>query len=116
MLDNHDAKKIQEILQSELGDIKKTQQTMQSGLKTMQSEFGVMQSEFKVMQSELKDIRKSQETFQSDLKSIKTDIAKIRTDTSTIVNSFGREVITLRQRVERIEEILNLPPLADSVA
>ncbi len=62
---------------------------------------------------DLDQIRKAVSTevnaqLKSEFKPVKTDIAKIRGDVSTIVNFFDREVLDLRQRVERIEEVLTI--------
>jgi len=50
--------------------------------------------------------------FKIELKPIKSDISKIRKDIDVIISLFDREYVNLRQRVERIEEHLNLPPLS----
>lgn len=48
-----------------------------------------------------------------ELDPIKKDIVQIRKDSKTIVDYFDREYLGLRTRVERIERIMNLSPLAD---
>lgn len=53
--------------------------------------------------------------FKIELKPIKSDISKIRKDIDAIISLFDREYVNIRQRVERIEEHLNLPPLASQL-
>jgi len=48
--------------------------------------------------------------LKSELKPIKNDIAKMRIDISTMIAFFDKEVIELRTRVSKIEEILNIKP------
>lgn len=50
--------------------------------------------------------------LKTELKPIKSDIAKMRKDIDVIISLFDREYLDLRKRVERIEDHLNLPPLA----
>lgn len=47
----------------------------------------------------------------SKLKPLKDDVTQIRKDIKTIVNFFDKEYLELRERVERIEQHLNLPPV-----
>lgn len=46
------------------------------------------------------------------IKPLREDIEKIRKDVSSIVNFFDNEYLELRQRVERIENHLNLSSIA----
>ena len=67
--------------------------------------------------TDLKDIgnlldERLDKQFKIKLKPIKSDISKIRKDIDVIVSLFDREYINLRQRIERIEEHLNLPNLS----
>jgi len=50
-----------------------------------------------------------QKTIKTEFKPIKSDMGKMRKDIDTMLSLFDREYIDLRQRVERIEEHLNLP-------
>lgn len=59
----------------------------------------------KAIQDELSALRK-------DNKTIKEDISQIRKDIKTIVNFFDKEYLELRERVDRLEQHLNLPPLS----
>ena len=46
-----------------------------------------------------------------ETKSLKADVAKIRKDIDIIITLFDREYLNLRERVQRIEEHLELTPL-----
>mgnify|MGYP001001382635 FL=1 len=60
------------------------------------------------------DIQKIDEVFskrlKGEIKPIQEDVSKIRKDIKTIVNFFDQEYLSLRNRVERIEEHLGLQP------
>ena len=60
------------------------------------------------------DIQQIDEVFSKrlklELKPIQEDVTKIRKDIKTIVNFFDQEYLSLRNRVERIEEHLGLQP------
>lgn len=88
MLNENDLRKIKGIVKDELKD------------------------EFKTVKSDVASIRRDTKAFKDELKTVKSDIASIRRDTKTIANFFDREYLTLRARVERVEEFLHLPPLA----
>lgn len=67
--------------------------------------------------TDLKDIgnlldERLDKQFKIKFKPIKSDISKIRKDIDVIISLFDREYINLRQRIERIEEHLNLPNLS----
>lgn len=51
------------------------------------------------------------EPIKKDIKTIKSDIVHIRKDSKTVVNFFDKEYLDLRNRIERLEEILKLPPI-----
>lgn len=50
----------------------------------------------------------TKEIIQKELKPIREDIIKIRKDIKTVVNFFDQEYLELRNRVEKIEQFLNL--------
>lgn len=54
-----------------------------------------------IVQEELVPIKK-------ELKTIKEDIIQIRKDQNAIIKFFDEEFLNLRQRVDRIEEVLHI--------
>lgn len=46
-----------------------------------------------------------------ELKPIKRDLRKINGDINTVINVFDRDIITLRKRVDRVEDQMGLSPL-----
>lgn len=57
--------------------------------------------------------KKAGPLIEKKLKPIEKNINSIKKDTSVIISFFDREVLRLRQRIDRIEEHLNLPPLSN---
>lgn len=57
----------------------------------------------------LEDLKRELKPIKSDIKTMKEDISKIREDQNTIIAFFDSHYLDLRKRVERIEEVLNLP-------
>lgn len=66
--------------------------------------------------SDLKEIdrvvsKRIKTEIKTELKPIKSDISKMRKDIDVLISLFDRDYVDLRNRVERIEEHLDLPPL-----
>lgn len=66
----------------------------------------------KVVKEENKNLA-SKSDLKKELDPIKKDISKIRKDINAIIGFFDTEYLELRKRVERIEDHLNLPPIAN---
>lgn len=60
---------------------------------------------------DLKSIKLDLGVLKNDVKTIKTDMTKVRKEITTLFDFLDRDFLDLRQRVDRIEEHLNLPPL-----
>lgn len=58
-----------------------------------------------------KDLNLIKNLVKTELKPVKQDLGKIRRDISTLVGFFDSEIVDLRERLDRVEEILNLKPL-----
>jgi hypothetical protein len=70
-------------------------------------------SKFKnLLQTELAPIKTDIKILKGDLGTVKKDVAKTRKDVDVMLSMFDREYLELRKRVERIEEHLNLTPVA----
>ncbi|PIU03961.1 hypothetical protein COT44_00335 [Candidatus Shapirobacteria bacterium CG08_land_8_20_14_0_20_39_18] len=50
--------------------------------------------------------------LKTDVKTIKNDVTKVRRDMTTLFDFLDKDFLDLRQRVDRIEEHLGLPPLS----
>lgn len=62
------------------------------------------------MKADLEYIRENMVT-KNEFLPVKNDTAKIRRDIDTVISFFDREYLGLRAKVERIERVLDLPPL-----
>lgn len=58
------------------------------------------------------DLKEINTLLTRQLKPIKTDVSKTRKDVDVMLSMFDREYVELRRRVDRIEEHLNLEPIA----
>lgn len=56
------------------------------------------------------EIQKEVSALKDKVKNLEIALSKIQKDIRKIVNFFDEEYLTLRRRVERLEEHLNLPP------
>lgn len=65
------------------------------------------------LDQKLDPIKKDITEMRKDITVMRKDITEIRKDSKTIVNYFDNEYLELRTRVERIERIMNLSPLAN---
>jgi Skp family chaperone for outer membrane proteins len=67
----------------------------------------------KRIKAELEPVRKEvAKQIKEEILPIREDITHIRKDIKTIVNYFDREYLTLRNRIERIEQHLGLHPIS----
>jgi hypothetical protein len=86
-----------------------TKQDLDILRKTIKQEF---QLELTSVKQDLKsirnEIREEVLPIKNDLKTMKIDITHIRKNQKTIINFFDREYLDLRERVERIEEVLKI--------
>ena len=75
----------------------------------------VQQETRKIVQEETKKIvqQETRKIVKEELVPIKKDITQIRKDIKAIVSFFDEEYLELRNRVERIENHLNLPPISN---
>lgn len=66
----------------------------------------------KIVKEELKmeidPLKKDVKELKGDVKTLRTDVAKVRKGMDTIVSSFDREYLELRERVENIEKHLGI--------
>ena len=60
---------------------------------------------------ELQPVKKDVITLKNDVKTIKKDVTKVRKNMTTLFDFLDKDYLDLRQRVDRIEEHLGLPPL-----
>lgn len=60
------------------------------------------------LEQKLEPIRNDLSVVKKDMRSAKSDITKIRSDIDIIIDSFDRDYLDLRGRVERIEEKLGI--------
>jgi predicted nucleic acid-binding Zn-ribbon protein len=67
--------------------------------------------EIEPLKKDVQVLRKDVNNLQKDMKTVQRDIVQIRKDMKTIINFFDQEYLELRHRIDRIEEVLNLPPL-----
>lgn len=58
------------------------------------------------------DLKEINTLLTRQLKPIKTDVSKTRKNVDVMLSMFDREYVELRRRVDRIEEHLNLEPIA----
>lgn len=65
-----------------------------------------------ILTAELRPLRKDVSELKSDLKDVKKDILKMRKDIDIIISLFDSEYLNLRERIERIENHLQLPPIS----
>jgi len=77
-------------------DILKIEDLIQSGNKSLEDRLG------KRLEGSLG------KKLESELRPIKSDLAKVRRDVDTMLDLFDRDILDLRNRVEKIEEILNI--------
>jgi predicted Rossmann fold nucleotide-binding protein DprA/Smf involved in DNA uptake len=56
------------------------------------------------------ELKQTEENLKAELKPIRQDISKIRKDQNSIIKFFDEEYPDLRQRVERLEKLVNLVP------
>ena len=77
-------------------DIRKIEDLIQSGNKSLEDRLGNR------LESSLG------KKLESELRPIKSDLAKVRRDVDTMLDLFDRDILDLRNRVEKIEEILNI--------
>ena len=96
------------LTKSDLSQIQKIVQTVT--LQVVQSETRkiVLEEATKIIQSETRKI------VQEEFKPVKQDIRKIKSDINLIVHTFDKDYVVLRRRVDRIEEHLQLAPMASS--
>ena len=66
----------------------------------------------KRIRSELNPVKSGISNITNDILSIKKDIVQVRKDQKIIVNAFDRDYLDLRERIERLESHLELPPLS----
>lgn len=70
---------------------------------------GIVQTETrKIVKEEVDPLKKDVKELKGDVKTLRTDVAKIRKGMDTIVGSFDREYLELRERVENIERHLGI--------
>lgn len=100
VLDEKDLKKIKEIFKDELESKLETQ------TRQLRDEF---RHELKIEGLRIRD------DIKSEIRLLKSDLARANRNIDTILDFFDREYLDLRSRVERIESVLNLKPLAASV-
>lgn len=100
MLTKTDLQQIQNIVKTEIQQ--ETKKIVQQETRKI-----VQQETKKIVQGETRKIVKE------ELVPIKKDISKIRKDMNEIIGFFDTEYMELRKRVERLEDHLNLPPIAN---
>lgn len=66
---------------------------------------GIVKDEIK---TEIDPLKKDVKELKGDVKTLRTDVSKIRKGMDTIVSSFDREYLELRERVENIEHHLGI--------
>ncbi|MCG2685775.1 hypothetical protein L6258_00200 [Candidatus Parcubacteria bacterium] len=99
MLEKRDLNQIRDILQNELKPVKKDISELKSDVHELKADVSELKSDVSVLKQ--------------DMTSVKSDTTKIRRDVSAIITFFDHEYLTLRRRIERIEEVLSLPPLTE---
>lgn len=53
----------------------------------------------------------TKDDLKNEISPLKSDIRKIKNDINTIIGFFDREYLSLRARVDRIEDFIKIPPL-----
>ena len=78
----------------------------------VETESGSLQEE---LQGEIKlsriEIQKDVHTVKDRIKNLEIAIRKIQKNIKSIVSFFDKEYLNMRQRIEHVEEHVNLPPI-----
>lgn len=92
---------------SDLGKIRSvTREEIKTELKSE------LNKELKPIKQDLQEIGKViDQQLEKRLKPIKHDLRKIKGDLNTVISVFDRDVITLRKRMDRVEDHLGFSPL-----
>lgn len=61
------------------------------------------------LEKDMKSVKRDVSTLKKDVSTMKRDMAESRNDIKTLIAYFDRDYITLRKRVDPIEEHLGIP-------
>ncbi len=64
-----------------------------------------------LLAEELKPLKQDVQELKSDMKAVKRDTTKIRKDLEMVTGEFDKEQVSLKKRVDRIENHIGLTPL-----
>lgn len=90
MLTKEDLKSVEEVVDRKLKPVK-------DGVTSLKIDVGVLKNDVSGLKK--------------DMKVVKRDAAQTRKDIKVIISLFDNDYVNLRQRVERIEDHLKLPPI-----
>jgi predicted nucleic acid-binding Zn-ribbon protein len=103
MLSKSDLDQIKGVVHSETSKVVK--EVVKEELKPIKKDISTLKSDVGTLKTDVSTLKK-------DVKTLKQDVSEIRKDMKTVINFFDGEYLELRKRVERIEEHLDLEPVA----
>ena len=123
MLDSKDLKKLEKLLDSRIRlQIDPLKKELKSQTDLLEQRFGSLNSSLSDLESELKSevsrlelgfttkLLNARQDIKLEMKPLARQLAKISKDVDTIVSFFDTEIMSVNQRITRIEEHLNLKP------
>jgi predicted nucleic acid-binding Zn-ribbon protein len=113
MLTKNDLGQIDKIVVRRTGEIvSKELKPLKADVAVLKSDVATIKGEITTVKGDVTDLKNDVATIKGEVTTMKGDLAKVRTDINVLVSFFDREYMDLRKRVDRIEEHLNLPPIA----
>ena len=103
MLDKSDLQQIKKLLHEEVDPIK-------DNINLLKDDVSGLKDDVSGLKDDMKSVKGDIGVLKGDVSVLKDNSSKIRKDINTIVSFFDREYVDLRDRVSRIEEILELTP------
>jgi len=123
MLDSKDLKKLEKLLDSRIRlQIDPLKKELKSQTDLLEQRFGSLNSSLSDLESELKSevsrlelgfttkLLNARQDIKLEMKPLARQLAKISKDVDTIVSFFDTEIMSVNQRITRIEKHLNLKP------
>ncbi len=123
MLDDKDLKKLEKLLDSRIKiqvnpltkELKSRTDSIEQKLESLSSSLNDLESELKSEISRLElgittKLLTARQDIKLEMKPLARQLSKISKDTETIVSFFDTEIMSVNQRITRIEEHLTLKP------